>query len=192
MTSQIKRILIAYDDDNPIAFHLAKEFESLSIKTNIFIPNKTEHWLNRFVYKKLNKLARNFRIVSKGTNLFLSSKYVYKNYLESQFAKRINEFQPELIFCIHGQRFGEKIQSDTSIRKIAWWIEPDPNKEALVYHAKPFDLYLSYDSEVVAYLNQRGIASKYQSHVSDPTQFQPIHNSTKTIDIFLWKLERMA
>lgn len=186
MTCQIRRILISYDDDNPIAFHLAKEFEGLSIQTNVFVPNKTEHWLNRFLFKKINKLARSIRIVPKGTDLFSGSKYSYINYLESQFAKRINEFKPDLIFCIHGQRFGEKILSATKIPKIAWWIEPDPNKKSLVYHAKPFDLYLSYDSEVVAYLKQIGIASKYQSHVSNPIQFQPIYNSTKTTDILFY------
>ncbi len=181
-----KKILIVYDDEFPIAFNLAKEFELLSIKTNLFIPNKTEHWLNRLVFKKINKLARNLRIVPKGTNLFMGSKYSYTNYLELQFSKRINEFQPELIFCIHGQRFGEKILSATKIPKIAWWIEPDPNKETLTYHARPFDLYLSYDSEIVAYLNQNGITSKYQSHVSDTIRYHPIQNSIKTTDILFY------
>ncbi len=181
-----KKILIVYDDEFPIAFNLAREFELRSIKTNLFVPNKTEHWLNRFLFKKINKLARNLRIVPKGTDLFTGSKYSYSNYLESRFAEQIDKFQPDLIFCIHGQRFGEKILSNTKIPKIAWWIEPDPNKEALTFHARPFDLYLSYDSEVVAYLNQNGIESRYQSHVSNPTQFQPIHNSTKTTDIFFY------
>ncbi len=181
-----KKILIVYDDEFPIALNLAREFELLSIKTNLFIPNKTEHWLNRLVFKKINKLARNLRIVPKGTNLFMGSKYSYTNYLELQFSKRINEFQPELIFCIHGQRFGEKILSATKIPKIAWWIEPDQNKETLTYHARPFDLYLSYDSEVVAYLNQKGIVSKYQSHVSDTIRYHPIQNSIKTTDILFY------
>jgi spore maturation protein CgeB len=181
-----KKILIVYDDEFPIALNLAREFELLSIKTNLFIPNKTEHWLNRFVFKKLNKLARNLRIVPKGTDLFMGSKYSYTNYLELQFSKRINEFRPELIFCIHGQRFGQKILSATKIPKIAWWIEPDPNKETLTYHARPFDLYLSYDSEIVAYLNQNGITSKYQSHVSDTIRYHPIQNSIKTTDILFY------
>ncbi len=186
MIKNLKKILIVYDDEFPIALNLAREFELLSIKTNLFIPNKTEHWLNRFVFKKINKLARNLRILPKGTDLFSDSKYSYINYLESRFSEQIDKFQPDLIFCIHGQRFGEKILNATNIPKIAWWIEPDPNKEALTYHAGPFDLYLSYDSEVVAYLNQKGIASKYQSHVSDTTQFHPIQNSIKTTDILFY------
>lgn len=181
-----KKILIVYDDEFPIALNLAREFELLSIKTNLFIPNKTEHWLNRFVFKKINKLAQNLRIVPKGTNLFMGSKYSYSNYLESRFEEQINKFQPSLIFFIHGHRFGEKILSSTKIQKIAWWIEPDPNKEALVYHAKPFDLYLSYDSDAVAYLKQKGIVSKYQSHVSDTRQFHPIPNSIKTTNILFY------
>lgn len=182
----IKKVLIAYDDDYLIAFHLAKELELLSIKTNIFITNKTEHWLNRYFFRKINKLARNLRLISKGADLFQRSSYSYVKYLESQFEKRITEFSPDLIFCIHGQRFGEKILSATRIPKIAWWIEPDPNKEALTYHARPFDLYLSYDSEVVAYLNQKGITSKYQQHVSNTAQFHPIQNSIITTDILFY------
>jgi spore maturation protein CgeB len=165
---------------------LAEEFKSREIKTDIFIPNKTEHWLNRYIFRRLNKFARNLRLIPKGADVFSWSSYSYKNYLESQFEKRISWFSPDLIFCIHGQRFGEEILRDTKAFKIGWWIEPDPNKEALIHHAMPFDIYLSYDSEVVSYLNNRGIRSIYQSHVAQANQFYPIPNLDKEIDILFY------
>lgn len=182
----LTKILIAYDDDYLIAFHLAREFELLSIKTNIFITNKTEHWINRFIFRKVNKLVRNLRLVPKGTDLFCRSKYSYVKYLESQFSNKINEFKPDLLLCIHGQRFGEHVLKQIEIPKIGWWVEPDPNKEALVRFAKPFDIYLSYDSEVVKYLKNLGIQSEYQSHVACVSQFYPTPNRKKEIDILFY------
>lgn len=184
--SNIQKVLIAYDDDYLIAFHLAKELELLSIKTNLFITNKTEHGLNRYFFRKINKLARNLRLISKGVDLFHKSNYSYVKYLESQFENRIKEFSPDLIFCIHGQRFGEDVLQRMVVPKIGWWVEPDPNKEALVRFAKPFDVYLSYDSSVVKYLNSLGIHSKYQSHVACTSQFYPISNLEKEYDILFY------
>ena len=181
MKNKPKRILISYDDFPPIAFNLAKELDKQSIETNIFITNKTEHWLNRHLFRRINKLAWTFRLVPKGADLFAWSSFSYTKYLENEFAKCIKYFKPDLIFCIHGQRFGVKILNQLDIPKIGWWLEPDPNKESLLFFAKPFDLYLSYDSEVVDFLNAQGVRSEYQSHVSSPLHFYPIPNIKKTL-----------
>ncbi len=181
-----KRILIAYDDEYQIAFELAKQFEQLSISTNIFVPNKTEHWINKYFFRKINKLLRNLRLVPKGTDLFSWSQLSYTKYLESQFDKRILEFNPDLILCIHGQRFGEKILNKYQVPKIGWWIEPDPDQQSLIRFAKLFDLYFSYDSQVVDFLNMCGIRSEYQSHVTSPAIFFPLPNQNKEIDILFY------
>ena len=186
MKSKPKKILISYDDFPPIALYLAKEFEVHSVETNVFITNKTEHWLNHHLFRKINKFARTFRLVSKGADLFAWSSFSYTKYLKNEFAKRIKQFKPDLIFCIHGQRFDVELLSQLDIPKIGWWVEPDPNKESLLRFARPFDLYLSYDSEVVDFLNTQGVQSEYQSHVSSPLQFFPIPNTKKAVDILFF------
>jgi hypothetical protein len=183
----MKKILIAFEDHYLIASHLANALESHhDIKTAIFISNKEEHWLHKRVFRKINKLARSLRLIPKGADLFAFHAFSYKKYMESQFIKRVKEFEPDLILCIQGQRFGEDFLRDTKIPKIGWWIEPDPDKDSLVHHARAFDLYLSYDSEVVNFLNSIGIRSEYQSHVASPLQFFPMLNLKKEFDIFFY------
>jgi hypothetical protein len=183
----MKKILITFEDYYSIAFNLSEALKSChDIKTEIFISNKEEHWLNRWFFRKVNKLSRNFRLTKKGVDLFASSPFSYKKYMDLRFIKRVEEFQPDLIFCIQGQRFGEGFLQNSKIPKIAWWIEPDPDRNALVHYARVFDLYLSYDSEVVNFLNSIGIRSEYQSHVTSPLQFYPIPNLNKEFDLFFY------
>ena len=53
-----KKILISFDDYFSILSCLKKELEELDIEVNIFSTNKSQHWLNRFIYKKINKIAK--------------------------------------------------------------------------------------------------------------------------------------
>jgi spore maturation protein CgeB len=181
-----KKILISYDDFPLIAYPLIKELEKQSVDVEFFITNQNEHWINKFFYRKVNKLLRNLRLLPKGTDLFSYSIFSYKKYLENQFIKKIDAFQPDLVFCIHGQRFGEKFLSEFGTPKIGWWIEPDPDREALIKYAQPFDLYLSYDSQISDYLNKHGIRSEYQSHVADPSTFYPVQNQKIKTDILFF------
>jgi spore maturation protein CgeB len=88
--------------------------------------------------------------------------------------------------CIHGHKFGESALKKTHIPKIGWWVEPNPNIETLIRYARLFDLYLSYDSEIVQMLNNLHICSEYQSHVASSADFYPIHEVTKEIDVLFY------
>lgn len=182
----MKKILITFEDYYEIANYLAETIKKRGFEVDIFISNKNEHWINKTIFRKIDKIARNLRLVKKGTHLFSFHRFSYKKYLDSQFEKSVKKFKPDLIFCIHGQRFGEDFLSNNKVKKIGWWIEPDPDKKALVHFARPFDLYLSYDSEVVEYLKSIGINSGYQSHVAMPTIFYPISRPEFLYDIFFY------
>lgn len=181
--TNIKKILITFVDDFLIASYLAKEFAELSIETEIFITNQPEHWLNKFLFRKLNKLARLLGLISKKRDLFYWSPYSYKKSQDLMFRKCVQEFSPDLILCIHGQRFGEEFLAGTQIPKMGWWVEPNPDKELLIKFAKLFDLYFSYDSEAVNVLNNLKISSQYQSHVASPAEFYLIPEKEKEFDI---------
>lgn len=186
LNNKFNRILITYDDDYRIAFYLMDEFKRRSIECEFFVTNKTESWINKMFFRKINKMARNLRLISKDSDLFYRSPLSYTRHLESELQKRIISFKPDLIFCIHGQRFGEHVLKNTSLPKIAWWIEPDPNKETLFQFAKPFDLYFSYDSDAVDYLVRNGVNSRYLSHAASPNNFYPIAGTNKYTDILFF------
>ena len=181
-----KKILISFDDYFSILSCLKKEFEKLDIEVNIFPTNYSEHWLNRFFYKKINKIAKKFRSIGNDKDLFAWSHFSYEKYRDRQFADRIKQFSPDLILCIHGHQIGGAILSETKIPKIGWWVEPNINRDALIQFASLFDLYLSYDSEIVELLRKHNICSEYQSHVASPSDFYPIPEMDKDIDVLFY------
>jgi hypothetical protein len=182
----LKKILISFDDYFLILSYLKKEFRALDIEVNIFSTNNTQHWLNRFFYKKINRIAKNFGLIPKDKDLFWKSRFSYENYRDRQFEDRIKQFAPDLIFCIHGHQIGGAILRETKIPKIGWLVEPNPNRDTLIQFASLFDKYLSYDSEIVELLCNNHISSEYQSHVASCTDFYPISEIKKDIDVLFY------
>jgi spore maturation protein CgeB len=181
-----KKILISFDDYFSILSCLKKEFEELNIEVNIFSTNHSGHWLNRFFYKKVNKIAKKLGLIAKDKDLFEWSRFSYYNFRDRQFADRIKQFSPDLILCIHGHMIGEAALRETTIPKLGWWVEPNPNIDNLIRFAKLFDLYLSYDSEIVDLLSNLNIRSEYQSHVASSSDFYPIPEMEKDIDVLFY------
>ncbi len=74
------KILISYDDFPLIAHPLIIELERQSVGVEFSITNPNEHWINKFIYRKINKLLRNLRLIPKGIDLFSHSEFSYKKY----------------------------------------------------------------------------------------------------------------
>ena len=182
----LKKILISFDDYFSILSCLKKEFKELDIEVNIFSTNHSGHWLNRFFYKKINKIAKKLGLIPNDKDLFAWSRFSYENFRDCQFVDRINQFKPDLILCIHGHMIGETALMETTIPKLGWWVEPNPNIDNLIRFAKLFDLYLSYDSKIVDLLSNLNIRSEYQSHVASPSDFYPIPEMEKDIDVLFY------
>jgi spore maturation protein CgeB len=181
-----KKILISFDDYFSILSFFKKEFEELNIEVNIFSTNTSQHWLNRFFYKKINKIAKILGLIENNKDLFAWSRFSYENFRNRQFADRINQFEPDLILCIHGHHIGGEILREAKIPKIGWWIEPNINRVELIQFASLFDKYLSYDSEIVELLRKHDICSEYQSHVASSSDFYPIPETEKDIDVLFY------
>lgn len=182
----MKKILIAFDDYFAIMSYLQKEFKELNIEVNIFSTNISGHWINRFFFKKINKIAIFFGIIFKDTDLFKWSRFSYEQFRDRQFADRIEQFQPDLILCIHGDQIGETILRNSKIPKVGWWVEPEPNINTLIRFARLFDTYLSYDSQIVELLSNLNIRSEYQSHVASSSDFYPMPEIAKDIDLLFY------
>jgi spore maturation protein CgeB len=182
----MKKILITFDDYFAIMSYLKKEFKELNIEVNMFSTNISEHWINRFFFKKINKIVRFFGIIDRDTDLFKWSRFSYEQFRDRQFADRIRQFQPDLIFCIHGDQIGEAILRDSNIPRVGWWVEPEPDINTLIRLARLFDHYLSYSSEIVKLLSDMNIRSEYQSHVASSSDFYPIPKMAKDIDLLFY------
>jgi len=181
-----KKILISFDDNFSILSCLKKEFEGLDIEVDVYSTNHSGHWLNRFFYKKINKIAKKLGLIANDKDLFAWSRFSYEKHRDHQFADRIKQFSPDLILCIHGHQIGGATLRETKIPKIGWWVEPNPNRVTLIQFASLFDKYFSYDSDIVELLRKHGIYSEYQSHVASSSDFYPMPETEKDIDVLFY------
>ncbi len=193
-----KKILLAYDNFPPIAYDLAAAFQRLGIETRLFIASEHEHWFYKQVIKRLNKLARNLRLVKKGHDCFLNHSLNRLPYLASQFQQLAEQFQPDFVFCIHGQPFGNEFLLKTNIPKVAWWIEPNEKIEELRRYAAPFDKYLSFSFVAMDLLRAEDYKVGYLNHAASPDRFFPLPAMPQIYDIAFvgnwspWREEVMA
>ena len=183
---QLKKILITFVDTFTILSNLERGFRDLGVEVEIFITNDSGHWLHQYFFKKINRIAKKLKLIPSDGDLFAWSKFSFEKYREDQFAQAIERFKPDLIFCIHGHKFGERVLRNTHIPKIGWWIEPNPNLQTLIRYAKLFDLYYSYDSEIVELLKGHHVAAEYQSHVASTSDFYPIAEVNQDIDVLFY------
>jgi len=177
------KILIAYEPFPPIAFDLQEAFEQLGMETKLFTTPDYEHWFYKKVIKRVNKLARNLRLIKKDHDLFLNHPLNRLNYLSSHFQKVYDGFQPDLVFFIHGQPYANHILANISVPKIAWWIEPNDDINELRIKAEPFDIYNSFSQRTIDLLNEEGFSTGYLCHAVNPRSFYPSSNENHKYDV---------
>ncbi len=182
----LKKVLISFVDNFLILSYIEREFKKYSVEVDFFTTNNSGHWINRFFYKKINKLAKSLHLLSDDGDLFRWSKFSIEPYRDSMLSKKIAQFHPDLILCIQGHQVGKNVLKNIKIPKIGWLVEPNPNLEDLIEFSSLFDLYLSYDSEVVDLLKSHQINADYQSHVAFDADFFPIPNIEKDIDVLFY------
>ena len=193
-----KKILLAYDSFPPIAYDLAAAFQRLGIETRLFIASEHEHWFYNQIIKRLNKIARNLRLVKKGHDLFLNHPLNRLPYLASEYQKLAEEFQPDFVFSIHGQPFGNSVFSNINVPKVAWWIEPNEKIEELRRYAAPFDKYLSFSFAAMDLLKAENYKVGFLNHAASPDRFFPLPDIPQIYDIAFvgnwspWREEAIA
>lgn len=177
------RILIAYDYFPPIAEDLALAFREMGIDTKVFYSSDHEHWFYRNIIKRLNKLARNLKLIKKDVDLFAGHPFNRLNYLSTSLEAVYEAYQPDMIFFIHGQPYGNEFLSNLPIPKLGWWMEPNDDINELRVNAAPFDIYSSFSQKTIDLLRPEGYLVDYLCHSVNPKRFYPVSNMHKQYDI---------
>lgn len=177
------RILIAYDYFPPIAEDLKKAFERLNISVEIFYSADHEHWFYKKIIRRINKLARNFRLIKKDVDLFSQHPLNRLNYLGMNLQRVCEGYLPDMIFFIHGQPYSNSYLNNMSIPKLGWWIEPNNDIVELRKNAAPFDIYYSFSQKSLNLLKQEGFSVGYLCHSVNPKRFYPISKLPKKYDV---------
>jgi spore maturation protein CgeB len=166
-----KKLLIVYNRFPPIAEDLKKCFLSYGLQVEIFYSTEHTTWFYRKIIRFINRWARNFRLVSKGTDLFKRSRFNFLNFITLSFKKIYDDFQPDLLLIIHGIPFGQSILKDIDVPKIGWWVEPSDHLPELLKNSYAFDIYNSFSQKSVDLLLPTGIDARYLAHAVNPTNF---------------------
>jgi glycosyltransferase involved in cell wall biosynthesis len=177
------KILIAYDYFPPIAEDLKIAFGRLGIESEIFHSSDHEHWFYKKIIRRINKLARNLRLVKKDIDLFAHHPLNRLNYLTQKLKDCCALYSPEMIFFIHGQPYGNQVLGGLSVPKLGWWMEPNDDIRELRMNAAPFDVYYSFSQRSLDLLKPEGFTVDYLCHSVSPERFYPVSRLPKKYDL---------
>ncbi len=183
MHPKISRILIAHPRFPPLAEDYADAFAHAGIDARTFIVDDHVHWVQRYVFRRVNKLARALRLVRRGTDLFRNHRWSDARYPAAQLAAAVAAYAPDVVLCIHGKPIDIEPLRGAAALKVGWWVEQNDSWPVLESASRHFDVYGAFSREIVDALacNQR--ASFHLLHGANLRQHHPLDDCAKDVDV---------
>jgi len=180
----MRRILIVYQSKPAIVSGLEKGLKSQGTEVQTFLADDYQLWIDRYVFRVINKLAHNLRILKKGSFLFTKNKLSHWNYLNTKLVEFCNHNKPDGIFFIHGIHYSDETMSQITCPKVGWLVDPVLNPERLQLFTSKMDWYFSYSQQAIKIVNQFNFSkASYLPHSVDHRQFYVIPKQPKLIDL---------
>jgi glycosyltransferase involved in cell wall biosynthesis len=180
----MRRVLIVYQSKPTIVSGLKKGFESHGIEVLTFLADEYQLWIDRYVFRVINKLAHNLRILKKDSFLFTKNKLSHWNYLNTKLVDFCNHNNPDGVFFIHGIHYSDETMSQITCSKVGWLVDPVLNPTRLQTFTSKMDWYFSYSQQAIKIVNQFNFSrSSYLPHSVDHRQFYVIPKQPKSIDL---------
>ncbi len=172
-SSPLKKVLLAYHDKIPLMRYMKPAFERQGIAVITFDVNANMSWVDRFFFKRINKIAHNLRIIPKSRKLFGEHPLSHRNYYNSRLRAVIEQEQPDLLFIVRGIDYEPSSYAPAPCR-FAWWIESEDGLAEAYAEAAHFQHYFFISQSGVEGARQRGLQQvSYLPHGVDPSVFQP-------------------
>lgn len=175
------KVLITYHRFPPIAEDLKQAFESLGVEAEICYTD--EHWFYQRVIRTVNRLARAFRLIRKGGDLFTSHPLNRVNFAAANFEQAVARYRPDALLVIHGLPLGAAFIGGLSMPRVGWHLEPRNDLPYLADNARPFDIYNSYSQDDVDQLVGAGFDCRYLCHAVAPEKFHEASGAARTYDV---------
>ena len=180
----MRRVLIVYQSKPTIVSGLKKGFESHGIEVLTFLADEYQLWIDRYVFRVINKLAHNLRILKKESFLFTKNKLSHWNYLNTKLVDFCNQNKPDGVFFIHGIHYSDETMSQITCSKVGWLVDPVLNPTRLQTFTSKMDWYFSYSQQAIKIVNQFNFSkASYLPHSVDHRQFYVIPKQPKSIDL---------
>jgi len=188
----LRRVLLVYTSRPPTIDYLKSAFERRGIVADAFYAD-CNTLFDRFVIRRLNKLAHNFRIIPKSKNFFENHPLSHMNFRSTQLRAAIARGDPDLVFLIRGLGFRPWAAADART-KFAWWVEADERVDEALHEVPYFDHFFFINSSSVNAARRAGLNNtSYLPHAVDSTVFRPLAGLHKDIDfsfVGLWSEKR--
>jgi hypothetical protein len=180
----MRRILIVYQSKPAIVSGLEKGLKSQGIEVQTFLADDYQLWIDRYVFRVINKLAHNLRLLKKGSFLFTKNKLSHWNYLNTKLVEFCNKNKPDGVFFIHGIHYSDETMRQITCPKIGWLVDPVLNPDRLQLFTSHMDWYFSYSQQAINVVNQFGFMNaSYLPHAVDHRQFYAIPKQPKSVDL---------
>lgn len=180
----MRRILIVYQSKPAIVSGLEKGLKSQGIEVQTFLADDYQLWIDRYVFRVINKLAHNLRILKKGSFLFTNNKLSHWNYLNTKLVEFCNMHKPDGVFFIHGIYYSDETMQQITSPKVGWLVDPVLNPDRLKLFTSKMDWYFSYSQQAINVINQFGFSNTtYLPHAVDHRQFYAIAKQPKSVDL---------
>ncbi|SDC68018.1 Glycosyl transferases group 1 [Paraburkholderia lycopersici] len=183
MTKTISRILIAHPRFPPLADDYADAFGKAGVEAKTFIIEDQVHWVSRYVFRRINKLARALRLVPRGHDLFRRHPLGEANHLATRLSEEVAAYEPDVVLCIHGKRAEIFRLRESKVVKIGWWVEQNNDWPELEAATRGFDFYFAFAPDVVDTITAHGREARYLPHGANVRQHYPIAGSAKEVDL---------
>ena len=183
MPPPISRVLIAHPRFPPLAEDYADAFAHAGIDATTFIVDDHVHWMQRYVFRRLNKLARALRLVPRGTDLFRAHRWGDVAYPAAQLAAAVAAYAPDVVLCIHGKPVDIAPLRDAPALKVGWWVEQNDAWPVLESASRHFDLYAAFSRDIVEALARHQRASFHLMHGANLRQHHPLDGCAKDLDV---------
>lgn len=183
MTKTISRVLIAHPRFPPLADDYADAFEKAGVEAKTFIIEDQVHWMSRYVFRRINNIARALRLIPKSRDLFREHRLSEENHLATRLSEEVAAYEPDVVLCIHGKRAEIFQLRESKALKIGWWIEQSNNWSELEIATRGFDRYFAFAPDVVDTMTLHGREGHYLPHGANVRQHYPIAGTAKEIDL---------
>src|SRR5882762_7926027 len=183
----LRRVLIAYTSRPPTIDYLRGAFARRGIEVEALLADQNT-WFDRFIIRRLNKLAHNFRIIPKSMNFFEDHPLSHMNFRSAQLRSAITRYDPDLLFLIRGLGFRSWAVAGART-KFSWWVEADERVDEALCEVPEFDRYFFINSSSVEVARRAGYShTSYLAHAVDASVFRPLAGVAKDIDFFFGRI----
>jgi Glycosyl transferases group 1 len=190
------KVLLIYQSRPDLCEGLAHAFRQLGHEVDIFYTDKNNNFIDKYVFRLINKQLHNLRLLKKDIFLFTKNPLAHKNYMNAKLIKAFHAFKPNLLFSIQGPVIDDSILHQFNVPKIAWWVEPESQMGKMVSVAKGYDWYFCFSQNGLKLLSDAGIKhASYLGHAVDRLCYHPIARVDKKYDVVFvgrWSTHREA